>query len=79
MISLILVFIRYWSFGKYTDPNDDFTKGRWPSGANAAFNGLAHYFFIISIVMILLPIFIGKISIVRSILSADVFRPLSRI
>ena len=79
LIAITMILIRYSSFGEYQNSDQDFTRGRWPAVVNAIFNGLGHYIFIISICMILLPIFIGKISIVRNILSADIFRPLSRI
>jgi hypothetical protein len=53
--------------------------GRWPILVNAIFNSLAHYFFILGIVLVFIPIFAGKLSILRDIFASQFFRPLARI
>ena len=75
---IFMIFIRYSSFGL----NDDYKNvslGRWPIGLNAFFNGFGHYLFILSMVCIYVPVFIGKLSIIRDIYASTFFRPLSRI
>lgn len=76
MLIFFVVFIRYTCFGLY---DGDEKYGRWPYYLNAIFNGFAHYLFIIGYVLVLIPIFIGKLSIIRDIYAASFFKPLSRI
>lgn len=54
-------------------------SGNWPITLNALFIGIAHYLFIISILMVFHKVFVGKLSILRVIYGAQIFRPLSRI
>ena len=75
---LFVVFIRYSCFGLVNNPTN-VSHGRWPRELNAAFNGIAPYLFIMAHVLILLPVFIGKLSIVRDIYAAPFFRPFARI
>ncbi len=80
ILGLIMVFLRYTSFSYY-DENispQAIDKGRWPVWLNAFFNAFAHYIFICSLVMLCLPIFIGKLSIIRELLGAPFFRPFAR-
>lgn len=72
-----MVFIRYWSFVNV--PQKEIDQGRWPIIANAVFNAFSHYLFITGFVLIFLPIFIGKLSIVRDIFASSFFRPLARV
>eukprot|EP00347_Sterkiella_histriomuscorum_P019610 403340973 len=78
LLLIFVIFIRYSSFG-YNTNEQSLQFGRWPLALNAIFNAFAHYLFIIGWVLILLPIFIGKLSIVRDIYAAEIFTPLSRI
>ena len=73
-----MIFIRYSSFG-FNDDSYKVAFGRWPTFLNAIFNGISHYLFIIGYVLVFLPVFIGKLSIIRDIYASTFFRPLSRI
>lgn len=78
LVTLFFVlFVRYWSFAYAPIPIIE--QGRWPSLVNAIFNATSHYIFIASMVLIFLPIFIGKLSIVRDIFASSFFRPLARV
>lgn len=46
---------------------------------NALFNSTAHYLFIVGLVLVFIPIFMGKLSIIRDIFASQFFRPLARI
>jgi len=52
--------------------------GTWPLGLNAVFNGTAHFLFILGVSMIFLPIFLGKLTVLRDIYAAQFFRPFAR-
>ncbi|CDW90007.1 UNKNOWN [Stylonychia lemnae] len=78
-LMFFVVFIRYSSFGMNEPSAENTDYGRWPIILNAFFNAFAHYLFIFSVILIILPIFIGKLSVIRDIFGADFFRPLSRI
>jgi hypothetical protein len=54
-------------------------QGRWPTPLNALFNGVAPYFFLTSIILIFLPVFLSKLCLARDIFACDFFRPLSRL
>lgn len=73
-----LIFIRYSSFGELASA-DYVEMGRWPIELNAFYNGLAPYFFLGSIVCIFLPIFLGKLSIIRDIFASEFFRPFAKV
>ena len=73
-----MVFVRFSCFSYNTD-YQNVIYGRWPIGLNAFFNGLAHYLVILSIVMIFLPVFLGKLSIIRDIFASSFFTPLARV
>lgn len=78
---LFVVFIRYTSFGNLSRINvspQAVDLGDWPILINAFFNALAHYVFIIGFIMIFIPVFIGRLSVVRDIYSATFFRPFAR-
>ena len=76
---LFVIFIRYSSFGLQSPNINSVIYGRWPLALNAVFNAFAHYLFIIGWVLILIPIFIGKLSLVRDIYAAEFCKPLARI
>jgi hypothetical protein len=46
---------------------------------NSLFSAVAHYLFIAGHVLVFLPIFIGKLSIIRDVFASSFFRPLARI
>jgi len=75
-----MMFARYTCFARFDEDISPqaIDRGRWSKWLNGSFNALAHYIFISSIVMICIPIFIGKLSIIRDILGAPFFRPFSR-
>ena len=78
---LFVVFIRYTSFGNLSRKNvspQAVDLEDWPIIINALFNALAHYVFIIGFIMIFIPVFIGRLSVVRDIYSAQFFRPFAR-
>jgi hypothetical protein len=75
-LSIFLLFIRYSDFSRVST-SEAFT-GKWPIGLNAVFNALATYLFLISIICVFLPVFLGKLSIIRDIYASPFFRPLSR-
>jgi len=75
---LFLMFIRYSCFA-FNDDSKSVDYGRWPNALNAIFNGLAHYLYILSMVAIFIPVFLGKLSIIRDIYASAFFRPLSRV
>ena len=80
-LCLFVVFIRYTSFANIERSNispQAVEMGKWPIWLNAIFNALAHYVFIVGIVLLFLPIFIGKLSLLRDIFGAPFFRPFSR-
>ena len=72
------MFLRYSSFA-FLKNDEKIEYGRWPIPINAIFNALAPYIFINAFVLIFLPIFIGKLSIIRDIYASTFFRPLARI
>jgi len=72
-----VMFIRYSSFA-YLEPQA-VALGRWPLFLNALFNCSAHYLYIMGVVLIFLPIFVGRLSIIRDIYAAEFLRPLARI
>jgi hypothetical protein len=74
---LFVIFIRYSSFSGITPALVDL--GRWPLLLNATFNALSHYLFISGFILLFLPTFIGKLSIVRDIFASQFFRPLARV
>jgi len=73
-----VILIRYTSYGFLTNI-DLVDEGTWPIFLNAVFNSLAHYLFILSLTLVFLPIFMGKLSILRDICASSFFRPLSRL
>jgi hypothetical protein len=73
-----VIFIRYSCYAFNNDPMT-MTMGRWPVGLDAIFNSLAPYLFIFAFVLIFIPIFVGKLSIIRDIFTSAIFRPISRI
>jgi len=75
LLMLFTIFIRYSSFKNSQNVN----QGNWSPIANSLFNSVAHYLFIASLVLIFLPIFIGKLSIIRDIFASSFFRPFARI
>jgi hypothetical protein len=77
-ILAFVVFIRYSCYA-FNDSSVPVVDGRWPVALNAAYNGLAPYLFIIAFVLIFIPVFVGKLSIIRDIFASAFFRPLSRI
>lgn len=77
-VLFFIIFIRYSCYAFYSDPVT-IAQGRWPTGLNAIFNSLAPYVFIFGFVLIFIPIFVGKLSIIRDIFTSAFFRPLSRI
>jgi hypothetical protein len=76
-VLFFLVFIRYSAFANV--PLSEINQGRWPILLNAIFNATAHYFFIGAFVLIFIPIFMGKLTIVRDIFASSFFRPLARL
>jgi len=78
LVIVFLTFIRYSSFGQNSD-QASVNFGRWLMGLNAVFNGFSHFLFIIALSMVFIPVFIGKLSIIRDIYASAFFRPLSRI
>lgn len=79
LLLLVCVFIRYTNFCGITDSSSDVMHGHWPRALNAGFNGLASYLFLTSIILIFLPVFLGKLSIIRDIFASNFFRPLARL
>lgn len=82
LISLFMVFIRYGSYGLYDYKEltpQIVSKGRWSSVINAIFNATGHYLFIIGVILVFIPVFIGKLTWIRDIFSAQIFRPIARI
>eukprot|EP00347_Sterkiella_histriomuscorum_P010014 403339018 len=77
-VLLFTLFIRYSCFGQYNNP-ESVDYGRWPFFLNGLFNGLCHYIYIISVIALFIPVFLGKLSIIRDIYASTFFRPLSRI
>jgi hypothetical protein len=77
LLVFTLVFIRYSSF--VSAPSNSIDMGRWPIVLNALFNACSPYLFITGFVLIFLPIFMGKLSIVRDIFASSFFRPLARV
>jgi len=76
-----MVFIRYTSFGFFDNRNISpmaVDMGRWPIILNAIFNGVAHYLFIFGMVMVFLPVFMGKLNVIRDIYASSFFRPFAR-
>jgi hypothetical protein len=78
VVFLFFVFIRYTSFCNF-DQVTNIDQGRWPTPLNALFNGVAPYFFLTSIILIFLPVFLSKLCLARDIFACDFFRPLSRL
>lgn len=78
LLAFFVVFIRYTSYGFITSMKD-VDQGLWPIWLNAIFNSLASYLFILSFVLVFIPIFMGKLSIIRDIFASSFFRPLARI
>lgn len=91
LLLICLIFARFGSIDflntVYTNGSDESidTKGKsinnswWPVSLSALFNGFAPYLFLVSQIMIFLPPFVGKLSIIRDIYSATIFKPLGRI
>jgi len=77
-ICIFVVFIRFTSIGLNLD-RKDVDKGTWFPVFNAAYTAFAPYFFIFGMVLAFIPIFVGKLSIVRDIFASQFFRPLARI
>ena len=77
-IGVFVLFIRYTSYG-FIQNTQDIDSGTWPILLNAIFNAFAHYLFIIAFVLVFLPIFMGKLSIIRDIFASSFFRPLARL
>ena len=65
---IFVVFIRYSSFCGIDVKRVD--SGRWPIFINALFNAFAPYFFIVALVLLFLPIFMGKLSIIRDLFAS---------
>lgn len=78
LVLFFTIFIRYSCYGQF-DNEQWVNYGRWPIGLNAAFNGIFTYIYILSVVAIFIPVFLGKLSIIRDIYASTFFRPLSRI
>ena len=78
ILALFVVFIRYTSFGFITNTKD-VDQGLWPLWLNAIFNSFASYLFILAFVLVFIPIFMGKLSIIRDIFASSFFRPLARL
>lgn len=72
-----MVFIRFSSFSGVS--LEQRQTGRWPLLLNSLFTSLAPYLFIAGHVLMFLPVFIGKLSIIRDIFASSFFRPLARI
>jgi hypothetical protein len=77
-ICIFVVFIRFTSIGLNLD-RKDVDKGTWFPVFNATYTAFAPYFFIFGMVLAFIPIFVGKLSIVRDIFASQFFRPLARI
>jgi len=75
---IFVIFIRYSCFA-FNDDSNTVDYGRWPVALNAIFNGLAHYLYLLSVVGIFIPVFLGKLSIIRDIYASAFFRPLARV
>ena len=73
-----MIFIRYTSYGFITSLTE-VDQGIWPPVLNAIFNSVATYLFIIAFVLVFIPIFMGKLSIIRDIFASSFFRPLARL
>ena len=76
---IFVVFIRFSSFGLLEANAFAQVQGRWPTGLNAVFNSTAHFLFILGCAMVFLPVFVGRLSLVRDIYAAEFLRPLARI
>lgn len=66
---LFVVFIRFSSFGGNISI-DNVDKGTWYPLFNASYTAFAPYLFIFGFVLIFVPIFIGKLSILRDIFAS---------
>lgn len=75
---MFVVFIRFSSFGGNLSIND-VDKGTWYPLFNAMYTAFAPYLFIFGFVLVFIPIFIGKLSILRDIFASQFFRPLARL
>jgi hypothetical protein len=75
---LFVVFIRFTSFGGNLDLKD-VDQGTWLPLFNALYTAFAPYLFISGFVLVFIPIFIGKLSILRDIFASQFFRPLARL
>ena len=75
---IFVVFIRFTSFGGELDIKD-VNNGKWPLLLNALYTAFAPYIFITGFVLMFIPIFLGKLSILRDIFASDFFRPLARL
>jgi hypothetical protein len=78
ILGIFVIFVRYTSYG-FIKSLQDVDMGTWPVLMNAIFNAFAHYLFIIAFVLVFLPIFMGKLSIIRDIFASSFFRPLARL
>jgi hypothetical protein len=78
VLGIFVIFIRYTSYGFITNLKD-VDIGTWPVLINSLFNAFSHYLFIIAFVLVFLPIFMGKLSIIRDIFASSFFRPLARL
>jgi hypothetical protein len=68
-IIIFVVFIRFTSFGGNLEIKD-VNKGRWSQFFNAMYTAFAPYLFITGFVLAFIPIFIGKLSILRDIFAS---------
>ena len=75
---LFVVFIRYTSFGGNITPAL-VDKGTWFQLFNSLYTAFAPYLFIAGFVLAFIPVFIGKLSILRDIFASQFFRPLARL
>ncbi len=78
LLAVFVIFIRYTSYGFITHIKD-VDQGLWPIWLNAIFNSLSSYLFILAVVLVFIPIFMGKLSIIRDIFASSFFRPLARL
>lgn len=81
-LSLFLLFIRFSDYAKVDasgTSTEEIFNGKWSNGLNAIYNGIASYLFIGSVICTFLPVFLGKLSIIRDIYASPFFRPISKI
>ncbi len=75
--ALVMVFVLFIRFTSFQD--SDGVKGRWGVLLNSLFNCLAGHLFTWGLVLVFLPIFIGRLTIIRDIFASSFFRPFARV